>query len=122
MKYNLKRLIFKYDDKTGYIFKNFDLHIKAGQCVALVGPSGVGKTTISHLIPRFYDISEGSITLDGENIKELTLNSLRSHIGLVQQDVFIFYGTIFENILYGKPDANEEDVIESAKKPTYTTS
>jgi len=113
---HFEKVDFKYDDKTGYIFKDFDLQIRAGQCVALVGPSGVGKTTISHLIPRFYDISEGSISLDGENIKELTLNSLRSHIGLVQQDVFIFYGSIYENILYGNPDADEEDVIESAKK------
>lgn len=109
------QISFKYADHTGWIFKDFDLLIPAGKTLALVGPSGVGKTTISHLIPRFYELEEGSITLDGINIKDVQLNALRSKIGLVQQDVFIFYGSVYENILYGAPDATEEAVVEAAK-------
>lgn len=83
--------------------------------VALVGSSGVGKTTISNLIPRFYDINSGSITLDGINIKDIKQISLRNNIGIVQQDVYLFSGTVYENIIYGKKDATKDDVIKAAK-------
>ena len=81
----------------------------------MVGPSGGGKTTLSNLIPRFYDVSEGRILLDGKDIRSITLSSLRNNIGVVQQDVYLFSGSIYENILYGKPDASREEVIEAAK-------
>ena len=84
--------------------------------MAFVGPSGGGKTTLCNLIPRFYDITGGTITLDGGDIKNYTLKSLRSGIGIVQQDVYLFSGTVFENIVYGRPDATREEVIEAAKK------
>ena len=90
--------------------------IPHGRSVALVGPSGGGKTTICSLLPRFYDVSEGAITIDGKDIRQVTLKSLRSSIGLVQQDVYLFGGTIRENIAYGKPEATEEEIMEAAKK------
>lgn len=110
-----KNVTFNYDDKKS-ILSNIDLNVEAGKTLAFVGPSGGGKTTLCHLIPRFYEVTEGDIFVDGKNIKDLTLESLRRNIGIVQQDVFLFTGTIKENILYGNPEASEEEVIEAAKK------
>ena len=93
-----------------------NIHIDAGKSIALVGPSGGGKTTICSLLPRFYDVCEGSITIDGKDIRSLTLNSLRKAIGIVQQDVYLFTGSILENIAYGRPDASKEEIIDAAKK------
>ena len=92
-----------------------DIKVPSGKTLALVGTSGGGKTTVCHLIPRFYNILGGEILIDGNNIKDLTLDSLRRNIGIVQQDVFLFNGTIRENILYGKLDATEEEMLEAAK-------
>lgn len=110
----LTDVTFSYNDKAS-ILSNLSLHVEAGKTLALVGPSGGGKTTLCHLIPRFYELSEGEIFIDGNSIKDVTLRSLRQNIGLVQQEVFLFTGTIKENILYGRPDASDEDVIEAAK-------
>ena len=110
-----KNVSFKYNKKLDYVLKNFNLDIRAGKNIALVGPSGGGKTTVCALIPRFYDVSEGGIYIDGKNIKELSLHSLRNSIGIVQQDVYLFSGTIMENIRYGKPSASKEEIIEAAK-------
>lgn len=106
---------FKYADGTQSVLNNINLDVPAGKYVALVGPSGVGKTTLCSLIPRFYETTNGSILIDGQNIKDFTLKSLRNHIGIVQQDVYLFMGTIKENIRYGKPDASDEEVIAAAK-------
>lgn len=103
-------------DKEQMIINHLSLKIDHGKTVALVGPSGGGKTTLCHLIPRFYEITEGSITLDGQDIRTLTRTSLRSQIGMVAQDVFLFTGTIRDNIAYGRWEATEEEVIEAAKK------
>ena len=108
---------FEYDDGRP-VLENINLEIKAGEMVAFVGPSGAGKTTLINLLPRFYDTTKGSISIDGVNIKDYTLSSLRGQIGTVQQDVFLFNGTIRENVLYGKLDASDEEVeraIEAAK-------
>lgn len=110
-----KNVSFRYNKKLDYVLENFNLDIKAGNNIALVGPSGGGKTTVCALIPRFYDVSEGDIFVDGKNIKDFSLYSLRNNIGIVQQDVYLFSGTIMENIRYGKPDATEEEIIEAAK-------
>ena len=109
-----KNATFKYEGSEE-ILSNINLQIEKGKTLALVGPSGGGKTTICHLIPRFYELNEGIITIDGEDIKEITLKSLRKNIGIVQQDVFLFTGTIKDNILYGNPEASDDDVIEAAK-------
>ena len=93
-----------------------NLSIKAGQTVAFVGPSGSGKTTLCSLLPRFYELNSGHITLDGRNITDISVESLRRQIGLVQQDVFLFAGTIKENIAYGKTDATDEEIIEAARR------
>ncbi len=106
---------FKYNDATNEVFHNINLNIKAGEYVALVGSSGVGKTTMCSLIPRFYEVSEGNILIDGMNISDVTLKSLRNNIGVVQQDVYLFAGTIMENIRYGKMNATKEEIIEAAK-------
>ena len=111
-----KNVSFEYPDDHNEVFKNLNLTIHPGERVAFVGPSGGGKTTLCNLIPRFYDITSGTITLDGGDIKNYTLKSLRSGIGIVQQDVYLFSGTVFENIVYGRPDATREEVIEAAKK------
>ena len=110
-----KNVSFRYNKKLDYVLENFNLDIKAGKNIALVGPSGGGKTTVCALIPRFYDVSDGGIFVDGKNIKDFSLYSLRNNIGIVQQDVYLFSGTIMENIRYGKPDATEEEIIEAAK-------
>lgn len=107
---------FEYPDDHNKVFHNLNLTIHAGEKLAIVGPSGGGKTTLCNLIPRFYDVSGGTITLDGQNIKGLTLKSLRSSIGIVQQDVYLFSGTVYENIAYGKPGATREEVMEAAKR------
>jgi ATP-binding cassette subfamily B protein len=111
-----KNVGFKYQENHTYILKNISLEIKAGDTVAVVGPSGVGKTTLCSLIPRFYEASEGEVFLDGINVKDIKLSSLRRNVGVVQQDVYLFAGTVFDNIRYGKPDASQAEVIESAKE------
>jgi len=107
---------FEYPDDHNKVFAGLNLRIHAGEKLAIVGPSGGGKTTLCNLIPRFYDVSEGKITLDGKDIKKITLKSLRGSIGIVQQDVYLFSGTIFENIEYGRPGAGREEVIDAAKR------
>ncbi len=109
------KVSFSYSDEQP-ILENINLAIGAGQKVALVGPSGGGKTTMCNLIPRFYETNSGNITIDGKNIRDLTLQSLRSNIGIVQQDVFLFAASIKENIRYGRPDASDEEIEEAAKK------
>lgn len=106
---------FHYSDDNTQILSNINLDIKKGYSVALVGPSGGGKTTLCNLIPRFYDTTDGRILIDGIDIKDVTLKSLRNSIGVVQQDVYLFSGTVYENIAYGLPDASKEDIIEAAK-------
>jgi ATP-binding cassette subfamily B protein len=107
---------FRYRDDHAHVLKNISLDVKAGDTIALVGLSGVGKTTLCSLIPRFYEVSEGAVCLDGINIKDITLRSLRRNVGVVQQDVYLFAGTVFDNIRYGKPDAGRAEIIEAAKK------
>ena len=106
---------FKYNDTAHRVLRHINLEVKAGSYVALVGSSGGGKTTLCSLIPRFYDVTGGSISIDGKDIRDVTLKSLRENIGIVQQDVYLFAGTVYENIRYGKPDATKEEVIEAAK-------
>lgn len=106
---------FEYPDDHNMVFSNLTLSIRAGERVAIVGPSGGGKTTLCNLIPRFYDIDSGCIRLDGKNIKEFTLKSLRQHIGIVQQEVYLFSGTVYDNIVYGKPEASREEVMAAAR-------
>ena len=110
-----KDVSFSYDTTKG-VLKNINLKVEGGQKLALVGPSGGGKTTICHLIPNFYKTTDGTILIDGQNINECTLESLRKNIGIVQQDVFLFNGTIYDNIVYGKLDASMEEVIAAARK------
>jgi ATP-binding cassette, subfamily B, bacterial len=111
-----KDVSFKYKEDYDHVLKNIFLDIKAGEYVALVGVSGVGKTTLCSLIPRFYEVSAGKILLDGKNIGDISLHSLRRNIGVVQQDVYLFAGTVSDNIRYGKFDASKEEIIEAAKK------
>jgi ATP-binding cassette subfamily B protein len=103
-------------DETKEVLTNVSLDVKKGQTFALVGPSGGGKTTVCHLIPSFYKIAEGEIKIDGKNINEYTAASLRRNIGIVQQDIYLFNATIKENILYGKLDATDEEIVEAAKR------
>lgn len=106
---------FKYNDANSEVFKNINLKVEAGSYIALVGSSGVGKTTMCSLIPRFYEASEGRIYIDSVDIKDLTLRSLRNNVGVVQQDVYLFTGTILDNIRYGNMEATKEQIIEAAK-------
>ena len=106
---------FHYSDDETPVLSDISIDIPAGKSIALVGPSGSGKTTICSLLPRFYDVTSGSITVDGKDIRGLTLKSLRSQIGMVQQDVYLFDGTIKDNIAYGKPGATDEEIIKAAK-------
>jgi ATP-binding cassette subfamily B protein len=110
-----KGVSFKYNDTASDVFRNIDLKIEAGDYIALVGSSGVGKSTMCSLISRFYEVSEGSIMIDGTDIRDFTLRSLRKNIGIVQQDVYLFAGTVLENIRYGQLDASEKEIIEAAK-------
>lgn len=105
---------FSYEDKK--ILNDLSFNVSPGETVALVGPSGAGKTTITSLLPRFYEVSGGAITIDGTNIKEYSLKSLRENIGIVQQDVFLFSGTLRENVAYGKPDATDEEIYDALEK------
>ena len=98
------------------VLRNIDLHIEAGKSVAIVGPSGGGKTTLCSLLPRFYDVSEGSVKVDGTDVRDVTQKSLRSFIGIVQQDVYLFNGTIRDNIAYGRPGASDEEILKAAEE------
>lgn len=111
-----ENISFHYSDDDTPVLSDVSFQIEAGKSIALVGPSGSGKTTICSLLPRFYDVTEGRITIDGKDVRSLTLNSLRNQIGLVQQDVYLFCGTVRENIAYGKPDATMDEIIDAAKK------
>ena len=107
---------FHYSDDDTPVLSNVSFEIPAGKSIALVGPSGSGKTTICSLLPRFYDVTEGRVTIDGNDVRKLTLESLRSQIGLVSQDVYLFGGSIKDNIAYGKPDATMDEIVDAAKK------
>ena len=107
---------FHYSDDDTPVLSHVSFEIPAGKSIALVGPSGSGKTTICSLLPRFYDVTEGRVTIDGNDVRKLTLESLRSQIGLVSQDVYLFGGSIKDNIAYGKPDATMEEIVDAAKK------
>lgn len=109
-----KDVSFQYH-KTAEVLDEVNISIDAGKTVALVGPSGGGKTTLCSLLPRFYDVTSGSVTIDGKDVRDVTLKSLRSNIGIVQQDVYMFAGSVRDNISYGKPDATDEEIIEAAK-------
>ena len=111
-----EEVAFEYPDDHNRVFKNLNLKVKQGEKLAIVGPSGGGKTTLCNLIPRFYDVTNGKISIDGTDIRHFTLKSLRRNIGIVQQDVYLFSGTVMENILYGAPEASREEAVEAAKK------
>ena len=111
-----KNVTFSYEENKEPVLKNINLQINSGETVALVGPSGAGKTTISSLIPRFYDVDDGSIFIDGIDIRDMTKQSLRKNIGVVQQDVFLFTGTLKENIAYGNLEATDEEIYEAARR------
>ena len=106
---------FRYKDTAHRVLRHINLDVKAGSYVALVGSSGGGKTTLCSLIPRFYDVTDGSIRIDGLDVRDVTLKSLRENIGIVQQDVYLFVGTVYDNIRYGRPDATKDEIIEAAK-------
>lgn len=111
-----KNVTFGYEENKPAVLDNLNLNVHAGETVAFVGPSGAGKTTISSLIPRFYDVDDGSIFIDGMDIRDMTKESLRKNIGVVQQDVFLFTGTLKENIAYGNLDASDEEIYEAARR------
>ncbi|MCD7918260.1 MAG: ATP-binding cassette domain-containing protein, partial [Clostridiales bacterium] len=106
---------FEYPDDHNKVLRHVELNIRPGENLALVGPSGGGKTTLCNLIPRFYDVTDGQILIDGQDIRHVTLESLRKSIGVVQQDVYLFSGTVAENISYGKPEATREEIQEAAR-------
>lgn len=110
-----ENVTFRYSDENDNVLKNISLDIKPGENIAVVGPSGSGKTTLCNLIPRFYETSCGKITIDGRDIRDITLASLRSNIGMVQQDVYLFSGSVKENIAYGKQNASDEEIVNAAK-------
>jgi len=110
-----RNVTFRYEEATEKVLDHINLTVPAGSYVALVGSSGGGKTTLFSLIPRFYDVTEGSVCIDGNDVRDVTLKSLRNQIGIVQQDVYLFAGTVMDNILYGRPDATREEVIQAAK-------
>lgn len=110
-----KQVSFRYEDHLNHVLANLSLRVQPGEYVALVGPSGAGKTTLCSLIPRFYEATSGEVLLDGINVRDVELRSLRNHIGIVQQEVYLFAGTVMENIRYGKPLANDDDIITAAK-------
>lgn len=112
---SFKNISFKYSDNLGDVLSNINIEVEKGENIAIVGPSGGGKTTLCNLIPRFYELTDGEILIDGQNIKEVTLKSLRENIGIVQQDVYMFSGTVFDNIAYGKPGASMQEVEDAAK-------
>ena len=114
-KIDFDNVTFKYAEDSEEILNHINLHIGSGESFALVGPSGGGKTTICNLIPRFYEITSGSIKIDGTDIRDVTLKSLRENIGVVQQDVYLFSGTVKENIEYGRPGATDEEIREAAR-------
>lgn len=113
---SFEHVSFAYPDDQNTVFTDLNLHIRPGEKVAIVGPSGGGKTTLCNLVPRFYEINEGKLLLDGKDVRKYTLKSLRGAIGMVQQDVYLFSGTIFDNISYGRLNATREEVIEAAKE------
>ena len=110
-----ENVTFSYEEGVN-ILENFSLHVSPGETIALVGPTGAGKTTVINLITRFYDPVGGAVKIDGKDVREVSLHSLRSQIGVLMQDPFIFKGTIIENIRYGRPDATDEECIEAAKR------
>ncbi len=111
----IENICFKYEKGSNEVLRDINIDIKSGESIAIVGPSGGGKTTLCNLIPRFYDCLSGRILIDGKDIRDVTMSSLRQNIGVVQQDVYLFSGTVYENILYGRPDASRDEVIEAAK-------
>ena len=110
-----RNVSFHYEDHTEMVLSNLNLHVKPGEYVALVGTSGVGKSTLCSLIPRFYEVSDGQILIDGTDIRNFTLKSLRNNIGIVQQDVYLFTGSVMDNIRYGRPDATEAEIVAAAR-------
>ncbi len=117
----LKNVSFKYKDAHDFVFENLSLDINVGEYVALVGPSGIGKSTLCALIPRFYEVNKGEILLDGKNIKEIQLTELRQNIGIVHQDVYLFAGSVADNIRYGNPQATHEEIVAASKKANAHT-
>ena len=113
---DFKEVSFSYQEGLEHVLKDLSLTVRAGEYVALVGPSGVGKTTLCSLIPRFYDVNEGAVLVDGTDVRDISLRSLRKNIGVVQQDVYLFAGTVADNIRYGKPDATQIEVVQAARK------
>lgn len=112
---SFENVSFQYEENSEQVLSHINLNVPAGAYMALVGSSGAGKSTLCSLIPRFYDVTEGAVKIDGKDVRGLTLKSLRDHIGIVQQDVYLFVGTVYDNILYGRPDATREEVIWAAK-------